>query len=52
MLLDWRLKQASRWIFMSGYSEFKFHQVLTRVPAGRLVKVIYHKGVMQITEGA
>ena len=35
-----------------GYSEFKFHQVLTRVPAGRLVKVIYHKGVMHITEGA
>ena len=35
----------------SGYSEFKFHQALTRVPAGRLVKVIYNKGIIQITEG-
>jgi hypothetical protein len=39
-------------VIHTGYSEFKFHQVLPRVAAGRLVKVIYHKGVMQITEGA
>jgi hypothetical protein len=36
----------------TGYSEFKFHQALTRVPVGRFVKVIYNKGIIQITEEA
>jgi hypothetical protein len=41
-----RAFQAEMTLKYSGYSAFKFHQVLTRVPAGRLVKVIYNKGII------